>query len=182
MHVILPIDIAIIQLILLVLLRQALHLPLHGLHLRRKYLRLLRLLYDHVPCSVDDFLPEDIDVPLSQLHRLDQEIVAVTDEIDVHEGVVSSDAVDPLVIVHGVSRSKFNHDPELRLGIHFSDLLAEAEDVLLVRVELEGSWVSAVVLHVEDLLLRVFDFNGAEVETCVGKNKVITLGNTLALE
>ena len=57
-------DITIVQLILLILLRQALHLSLHRLHLRCEYLRLLRLLNDHVPCPVDDLLPEDIDMPL----------------------------------------------------------------------------------------------------------------------
>ena len=51
--------------------------------------------------------------------------------------MVSSDAVDPLIIVHGVSRCEFHHYAELGLSIHFPDLLAEAKDVLLVRVELE---------------------------------------------
>jgi hypothetical protein len=92
--------------------------------------------------------------------------------------VVSSDAVDSLVIVHGVSWSKLHHYPKLGLRIHLPNLLAETEDVLLICVELEGGGIAAVVLHVEDFFLGVLDLYSSEVETVVRENKVISLSDT----
>ena len=96
--------------------------------------------------------------------------------------MVSPDAINPFIIVHGVSRCEFHHYSELGLSIHFPDLLAEAKDVLLVRVELERGRISAIVLDVEDLFLGVLDFDRAKVETVMGKDKVISLSDTLAFK
>lgn len=96
--------------------------------------------------------------------------------------MISWDAIDPLIVVHGVPRCELHNDPELWLRIHLPNRFTEAENVFLICEELESRWISTIILHMKNSLLRIPNFDCSKVKCCCGKINWISLCYPLALK
>jgi len=173
---------AITHLMFLVLHSQSLHNLLHLLHFRLKNLRLLRLLDYHIPCPIDNFPPENIDMSLGKLQRFYEKIISITNKIDVHQVMISRYAVYSFIIIHGVSGSEFDNNSKLGFCVDLSYWFAEAENVFLVCEKLKCCRDSAVILDMENSLLWVSDLDRSEIKRLICEIYGISLGYSLAFK
>ena len=97
----------------------------------------------------DDFVSEDVNVPLSDGHWLGKHIVAGSNEVNVHDLVVSHNAEHSLVVTGSLLREELNDDSSLRVGLDGSLSLREGKNVGFVTVELESGGLVAVIADVQ---------------------------------
>ena len=93
----------------------------------------------------DDFMSVYINMSLHEWHRLVQDIVTSTNEINVKNGVISHYTVDTFIVVSSGLRGECNYDSCLRLGIYCAFNLREGKYVFIVCEELKRCWEVAII-------------------------------------
>lgn len=65
----------------------------------------------------DDFMPEDIDVPLHERHWLREHIISISNQVDVEHLVVPHYAEHSFVVIGSFLREELNDDSGLGLWL-----------------------------------------------------------------